>query len=423
MKSNLKIAILITLGLVFAFLLLFANNLNFNTRISSTSSKDSDDFNCDNGKLKISAISGKIHIDNNWSAAEIAGICTGGGTYSDPYIIEDLVINGGGSGNCILIENSSEYFKIENCTVDNSDLGIQLSHVNNSRLIDNLCLNNNEYGIYLSYSNNNTISKNIGIDNYFGICLNYSESNSILRNNITTDEMYGIYLSHSNSNNISRNTAITHGWYGISFYKSNYNNLSENILSNNWMGILLQYSNSSIISGNTLITTFGEVGINLDYSDYNLIYRNKNGSNRAVESIWFGVTKHNTIYYNNFIKGTINHIHSLSNEWKSPGKIIYIYKGENYTNYFGNYWGDYTGTDADNDGIGDTPYTQNRIIDNYPLIEPIENYEIIEMLEPEQPETPIIPILPILPIIPGYNVFFLLGILSIVSITIGKFKK
>ncbi|MFX0142160.1 MAG: hypothetical protein ACFFDN_51455 [Candidatus Hodarchaeota archaeon] len=51
------------------------------------------------------AVSGKIHIDNNWTAAKSAGICTGNGTYSEPYVIDDFIIDGGGSGSCILIEN------------------------------------------------------------------------------------------------------------------------------------------------------------------------------------------------------------------------------------------------------------------------------------------------------------------------------
>lgn len=44
--------------------------------------------------------------------AKTAGICTGQGTYSDPYVIQDLVIDAGESGSCILIENSNDYFKI-----------------------------------------------------------------------------------------------------------------------------------------------------------------------------------------------------------------------------------------------------------------------------------------------------------------------
>ena len=49
-------------------------------------------------------------------------------------------------------------------------------------------------------------------------------------------------------------------------------------------------------------------------------------------------------------------------------------RGKTYTNYLGNYWDDYTGTDADGDGIGDTPYSIDFDKDNYPLMESWENY-------------------------------------------------
>ena len=150
--------------------------------------------------LETSKPSGLIHINNNWTAAKAAGICNGSGTYSDPYIIEDLEIDGGGLGNCILIENSDVYFRIERCTLYNSGLysyaGIYLSYVNNSHLIDNNCSNNNK-GLKLENCNNNTISGNIANNN----------------NN------YGIYLhGNCNNNTVSENSVDTNG-FGIYNYQ------------------------------------------------------------------------------------------------------------------------------------------------------------------------------------------------------------
>ncbi|MFX1479626.1 MAG: hypothetical protein ACFFCI_16005, partial [Promethearchaeota archaeon] len=54
--------------------------------------------NSPNEIIKITKVSGKIHISNNWSDAKIAGICTGSGNFSDPYIIEDLIIDARGTG-------------------------------------------------------------------------------------------------------------------------------------------------------------------------------------------------------------------------------------------------------------------------------------------------------------------------------------
>ncbi|MFX1503637.1 MAG: NosD domain-containing protein, partial [Promethearchaeota archaeon] len=118
-------------------------------------------------KLEISKISGKIYINGNsgWIDFKNDGNCTGEGTYSEPYVIEDLVIEGVGSGSYIIIENSDVYFKIENCTISGASVsGIRLSNVTNS-LLNNNTLNNNDNGITLIGSNYNTISGNIIINN------------------------------------------------------------------------------------------------------------------------------------------------------------------------------------------------------------------------------------------------------------------
>jgi len=184
MKSKGKsiVMILITLGILFALSPVINNGLNFNAE-NNTTIADKNNVN-----LKLSAVSGKIHVDNNWTATKVAGKCTGDGTYSSPYVIEDLVIDGGGSGSCIWIQNSDVYFNIENCTLYNSgnhwdDTGILLAmDVDNGQLIDNI-IHDNYIGIYLYSSDNNTISGNIisnSSDN--GLRVWYSYNNTISGN-------------------------------------------------------------------------------------------------------------------------------------------------------------------------------------------------------------------------------------------------
>jgi len=85
-KSNAKskINILITIGILFAFLPIITTNFSIVSENSYSNSEFSNNSNLDIKNLKISAVSGKIHIDNNWSAAKAVGICTGNGIYTDP---------------------------------------------------------------------------------------------------------------------------------------------------------------------------------------------------------------------------------------------------------------------------------------------------------------------------------------------------
>ena len=102
--------------------------------------------------------------------------------------------------------------------------------------------------------------------------------------------------------------------------------------------------------------------------------------------IWWDGSGDNKIYLNNFIdNGYDATTYSIShNDWNSTSKITYTYKGNTCTSYLGNYWDVYTGTDANKDGVGDTPNTCSMDLDkdNYPLMEPFENYFVEEEIIP-----------------------------------------
>ena len=260
MKSNVnsKIIILIALGILFAFSPISKSYLIYNSGNNKIISEYEIDSTLDYENLKISATSGKIHIDGNsgWVAFKNAGNCTGNGTYSDPYIIEGLVIDGVGSGSCILIQNSEVYFKIENCTFYNSgfnlNMGISFSYVNNSLLTNNNC-SNNYHGIDLYNSYNNTISTNTIYDNdKWGIYLSYSFHNNITGNTAKRSRS-GIRLSLSDNNILSGNTA-NNNFRGIHLSESDYNTVLGNTANNNhYEGVHLFYSDFNTISGNNLL--------------------------------------------------------------------------------------------------------------------------------------------------------------------------
>lgn len=75
-----------------------------------------------------------------------------------------------------------------------------------------------------------------------------------------------------------------------------------------------------------------------------------------IEPISDRGVSNNTFYLNNF---------QVHEGFGCIGANAFDYNGT------GNYWSDYNGTDANGDGIGDTPYdTRPNINDSYPLMEP-----------------------------------------------------
>ncbi len=304
-------------------------------------------FNMDNSIPKISTISGKIHINNNWSTAKAAGFCTGNGTYSDPYVIEDLIIDGGSSGSCIFIENSNVYFTIENCSVYNSsgshNAGIELSKTNNGNLTNNNCTNNDR-GIFIDHSHNNTISGNSVNNNFHGIELFWSNNNTISENTANNNAAFGVCLNGGSYDNIiSENimykcgllvggsyemkasliidtTNLVNGkllyYYlnEINLGPNNFTNAGQIILvncnnslisnlntSNCSRGITLYYCNNNTVSGN--IANYNSYGILLVESHNNTV--SGNTVNICYYAIYLLVSSYNTVSGNTAINNTI----------------------------------------------------------------------------------------------------------------------
>ena len=338
MKSNAKskIIILITLGIIISLTLIITINQSLITG-------NKNDVNYDEEKPKTPAVSGKIHIDDdnpsiNWTVAKKDGICTGNGTYSDPYIIEDLEINGAGSGSCIFIENSEMYFRIENCTLFNSgedyrEAGINLVNVNNGQILNNTCSNNNNKGIRLWNCNNSIISGNTVNNNHaYGIVLNGSHNYTISGNTISNTskgiitqayepfkgdnnvitgnlmngcglKMHGnleTLLSHKiDTTNLVNGKPLYYTTNEVNLRSNDFPNAGQVILVNcsgslisklnlsyTTIAISLHYCNNNIISGNTLNNNT-YYGIFLACSDNNYISGNSANTNGLVGICFF----------------------------------------------------------------------------------------------------------------------------------------
>ncbi|GAI78802.1 unnamed protein product, partial [marine sediment metagenome] len=222
-----------------------------------------------------------IHITgSNWTETNSTyDWCTGKGTYSEPYIIRDVVItgyvqSGGTDGACILIESSTiVYFQIINCTASTAPSGsydnggIHLAGVQKGTIYNNNFSGNAACGIVVKSCQNNTIiGNNVSNNDLDGIHMYNCVNNRIIGNKIIENVYDGITLDNDNdqnliSDNIINGTDVWNYRSGINLRDGNhYNKLIRNNISgykDEGYGIKLEENNNhTIIENNTIINSY-----------------------------------------------------------------------------------------------------------------------------------------------------------------------
>lgn len=192
-KTKMKIIFLISV-INLVFISVYSNNVYRSlTNYMNTSSKVKLFYLKDSAYTDLTG--SPILIDetlpnNNWSHTALTyDWCSGNGTWSDPYVIESVTIDGNNTGSCITIKASSAPFIIKNSILYNagsvlSDSGIQLYNTTNGQIFNNSINSNNRYGILcIFYSENNTIFENRIEDNVeTGIEMVISDDNTVYKN-------------------------------------------------------------------------------------------------------------------------------------------------------------------------------------------------------------------------------------------------
>jgi len=232
------------------------------------------------------------------------------------------------------------------------------------------CKNMTIKNIQLSVDYGNTIqlsgTKNTEVTNCEGYITLKNSNNNILHNNYPKT----IELSGSNYNKIFANTMTDTGVCIKLYGTSNYNNIYWNSIVNRNVGIECHDSSNNNIYANNI--TDCSSGISLGGSDQNSIFQN-NIINCSSGIFIHGASSNNDFYHNNFID---NRRPASESHMTLFSPIINAYSANNTWDAGypsgGNYWSDYNGTDADGDGIGDTPYSvYENYTDHYPLMNPV----------------------------------------------------
>ena len=256
----------------------------------------------------------------------------GRGTKDNPYIIENLIINGSGFTYCIWIENTDVYFVIRNCklfgAMDNKEpwgCSIYLKNVKNGIILNNTCTENEDDGIYLYQSSNNILSNNTCTYNAnHNIALLHASNNIITRNNCIGSKKCGIFISGSDNNILTNNTCVVNGRDGIHIVGSSNNVITHNTCTKNNSEGIYSCSVNNVFAYNTCTSNIFE-GINVSDSTKISLSNNICRGNNDCDIYLYKSSRH--------IKTTIiliNNIYSslytnISNRIRRRSKMIEVY--------------------------------------------------------------------------------------------------
>ena len=223
-----------------------------------------------------------ITINGNFELSQISS--SGNGTELNPYVIENLNINGQNITYCMLIENTDKYFVIENCTFYNASIGLWFNNVTFGNIKSNLIYQNLNIGIFVNCSYNCTFYyNNVENNEESGILLFNSSNNYFVLNNINFNFKNGIILNKSHNNTLSLNLLQGNINKGIFLNNSNSNDIVGNSIDNHTYAIYLDNSNYNFISHNdgvlnnfTIIQVNCEGNILIDNFEVNLDQLPKN---------------------------------------------------------------------------------------------------------------------------------------------------
>ena len=191
----------------------------------------------------------------NWTfTASNYDWCNGTGTWNDPYIIENITIDGGETDTCISIKNSSVYFIIKNCRINNPDVGLHISNASNGEIKDNILNDYLFFGISIFNTYNISIIRNT-LNGFYrsNVGIDSEESNytTIIKNEIYFGDK-GIHFTNSNNSYVYANDIENCRQLGISL--SGYKNTAiNNTMEKCGLTIGIYYGNSHNIDKTNLV--------------------------------------------------------------------------------------------------------------------------------------------------------------------------
>jgi parallel beta-helix repeat protein len=171
----------------------------------------------------------RVNSDIDFARRAIGEFWKGNGTESNPFVISGYYISGLGFGNCLYIGNTSSYFVIRNCYLEEATgfdwsdyhlgTGILLNSASNG-VIQNNQVTLNYLGLLLVRTSNVQVTANGASFNNFGIYVSESDGILITENNLSQNTEYGLYLDFSGGSSIYHNNFIENTVQAGEYYAS-----------------------------------------------------------------------------------------------------------------------------------------------------------------------------------------------------------
>ncbi|MBD3215534.1 MAG: hypothetical protein GF311_23190 [Candidatus Lokiarchaeota archaeon] len=247
--------------------------------------------------------------DYTWEQAAQESWCSGNGTKSDPYVIDNIAVNGKNTSSSLHISNSIAYFVIQNSLFFNSSRntsgfysGIYFFNVTNGIVLNNT-IHSNMYGIRTRDSEKCQFRENIAKENTKdGFYIYRSNKNNFSNNLLQENGERGYYVHTSNNNMISNDTIINNSESpGIEFQTSQGNNVLNSNISENDVGITTFDSEKNHFENNT-IRNNDNVGLSLGSLSHNCSIVNNTIVGNGNYGISISISDDAYIYKNNISK-------------------------------------------------------------------------------------------------------------------------
>ena len=315
------------------------------------------------------------------------------GDYAGPVVLDrPLVLDGGrkahidGGGNGSVITVTAENVTVRGLTITGSgdshetiDSGVQLTKTAHGAVVEDNVLTGNLYGVDIHGARNARVSGNIiegqrhdkmnrrgngvyvwnapgaqvtgndirwGRDGIFST----ASRDNVFNNNIFRDLRFAVHYMYTNDSEVAGNVSLgNHLGFALMF--SNKITVRGNLsLGDRGHGLMLNYANNADVVGN-LVRGGAEKCTFIYNAHKNLIAGNR------FEGCGIGVhftagSERNALTGNAFIgnRTQVKYVGSRHVEWSLDGR--------------GNYWSDHPAFDLNGDGIADSPFRPNDLMDH-----------------------------------------------------------